>query len=173
MLLDHVMCGVVGDIGSSCSFDGNHHRKRSVVSSGSVRTDGAMVLWPTRQRNPAPEVVATRGATTERMEATKAPRCRVTTPTGDDDTDVGPISETREEHLRRHGGGRRSCPCCRWYIYGPEWAKHHSCMKESRIAGLRDFIWVAERPSKWGGEWALGCIVCAAAAARVTTGDVE
>ena len=31
---------------------------------------------------------------------------------------VGPITESREAHLRRHSGGLRSCPRCRWYLFG-------------------------------------------------------
>ena len=51
--------------------------------------------------------------------------------------------------------------------------KQYGGVREARVAGPRDLVWVAERPLKWGGKWALGCVVCAAAAARVATGDAE
>ena len=36
---------------------------------------------------------------------------------------VGPVSETRQQHLARHGGGsgRSDCPHCVWYRDGPTW----------------------------------------------------
>ena len=29
-----------------------------------------------------------------------------------------PVSESKEQHLTRHGGGRKVCPRCRFYVHG-------------------------------------------------------
>ena len=74
---------------------------------------------------------------------------------------VGSVAESREEHLKRHGGGLRSCPRCRWYLHGKNWlASYGGCSLES--AGPRCRVhWLQERPLRWGGTWALGCAFCA------------
>ena len=81
---------------------------------------------------------------------------------------VGPVTETREEHLRRHGGGLRSCPRCKWYRLSSSWL----CTYGSRVrasAGARGRVcWLQERPERWGGAWALGCLFCAHRADRAS-----
>ncbi len=79
---------------------------------------------------------------------------------------VGPVTETKADHLQRHGGGLRSCPRCRWYVHGEKWARTHGRIRDLR-AGPRDFTWLSERPERWGGAWAVGCAICAASVARV------
>ena len=68
---------------------------------------------------------------------------------------VGPSSETREAHLRRHAGGRRTCPRCRYYTHGAAWtATYGSCLAPT--GPRRRIVWLAERPARQGGAWALG-----------------
>ena len=73
---------------------------------------------------------------------------------------VVPASETRVAHLRRHGGGRRTCPRCRYYLHGAAWtATYGSCMAPT--GPRRRVVWLAERPARQGEAWALGCVFCA------------
>ena len=73
---------------------------------------------------------------------------------------VGPVLETRAAHLLRHGGGRRTCPRCWYYSRGAAWtATYGSCM--ALTGPRRRIVWLAERPARLGGAWALGCVFCA------------
>ena len=82
---------------------------------------------------------------------------------------VGPSSETREAHLRRHAGGRRTCPRCRYYLHGAAWtATYGSCVAPT--GPRRRIVWLAERPARQGGAWALGCVFCASHESR-SVGD--
>lgn len=82
---------------------------------------------------------------------------------------VGSVTESREEHLDRHGGGLRSCPRCKWYLRSSQWlASYGGTSLQS--AGPRGRVhWLQERPVKWGGTWALGCAFCADAASRYSS----
>ena len=81
---------------------------------------------------------------------------------------IGPVTETREENLRRHGGGLRSCPRCKWYRFSSCWLSTYGSRVRA-IAGARGRVcWVQERPARWGGAWALGCPFCAHRADRVS-----
>ena len=80
---------------------------------------------------------------------------------------VGPASESREEHLRRHGGGIRSCPRCRYYRF-PSWGATYGSF-ESTTGPRGRVVWLAERPSRWGGAWGIGCAVCAGLRDRAET----
>ena len=79
---------------------------------------------------------------------------------------VGLVTETREEHLHRHGGGMRSCPRCRWYKLGPRWVASYGYLESCRAGPRERTVWISERPIRWGGTWALGCAICADAALR-------
>ena len=85
---------------------------------------------------------------------------------------VGPVTETKEQHLKRHDGGFRACARCHYYYkFGHRWLSAHGHVKEIARAGPRQsFAWLAERPARWGGAWGLGCKVCADAAARIVAG---
>lgn len=84
----------------------------------------------------------------------------------DDDLEnlVGMVSETKEEHLKRHGGGRRTCPRCRFYLHGDRWLAAYGT-SVVRVGGQRP-VWLSERPPRWGGAWSLGCTFCADLLAR-------
>ena len=83
---------------------------------------------------------------------------------------VGPVTESKEDHLRRHEGGLRSCPRCRFYQRQDSWSQAYGLIGETSRAGPRHAVWLAERPVRWGGTWGLGCKVCADSVARATTG---
>ena len=79
---------------------------------------------------------------------------------------VGPASETREAHMSRHDGGQKSCPRCTFYTHGLTWASTYGST-ECTAAGPRGrTVWLAERPSVWGGAWGLGCKLCTDSTAR-------
>ena len=91
---------------------------------------------------------------------------------------VGPVTESREAHLARHGGGMRSCPRCRWYLHGQRWTNAYGVGAGSTLGGpgvgpRTRVAWISERPARWGGSWALGCAFCADAAARAKLDGVE
>ena len=73
---------------------------------------------------------------------------------------VGPVGESREAHLERCQQPR--CPRCRWYQVGHRWQATYGSLEAD--AGPRGkIIWLSQRPARWGGAWALGCSLCAAA----------
>ena len=76
---------------------------------------------------------------------------------------VGPVGESRRDHLKRCQQPR--CPRCRWYQVGHKWQATYGSLEAD--AGPRGkIIWLSQRPARWGGAWALGCSLCAAALAR-------
>ena len=76
---------------------------------------------------------------------------------------VGPITESRDAHLKRHQGGMKACPRCRWYASGHTWMATYGGLATQglRAGPLQRFCWIAERPAAWGGHWGLGCTLCA------------
>ena len=78
---------------------------------------------------------------------------------------VGLCSETRAEHLKRHQGGRKTCPRCRYYLFGDAWTATYGSFPTQPGPGVSSrgrSVWLDERPARWGGAWRLGCSVCAA-----------
>ena len=129
-----------------------------------------------------------KGAATDRREraAAEAPRCAATpelvrqswrrrNAVRRHDSDlhalVGPASETAEAHKARHPGygHHQTCPRCRFYKVGPSWVSAYGTVSSSGH-GPDQVVWLAERPSHWGGPWALGCAICAHAMARQQAG---
>ena len=76
---------------------------------------------------------------------------------------LGSSSESRTAHLARHGGGRRDCARCRYYMWGASWMKAYGQVPyPQQPRGRREVCqWLAERPARWPGAWGLGCSVCA------------
>ena len=84
---------------------------------------------------------------------------------------VGPVTESREVHLRRHQNGWKSCPRCRYYKRLDTWTRSYGHVKEAASAGPRNLVWLAERPTHYGGTWALGCVCCARTVVMARTGE--
>ena len=77
------------------------------------------------------------------------------------DAIVGSVTESSEDHLARHGGGLRVCPRCRWHKRGADWVCSYGKFLCQHSRGSREnVVWLAERPARFGGEWALGCTIC-------------
>ena len=77
------------------------------------------------------------------------------------DAIVGSVTESSEDHLARHGGGLRTCPRCRWHKRGADWVCSYGKFLCQHSRGSREnVVWLAERPARFGGEWALGCTIC-------------
>ena len=81
-----------------------------------------------------------------------------------DSVDVGPVGESRQEHLRRHDGGRKDCARCRFDVFGPGWMRSYGSARDPRTSNQILFIWLQERPARFQGRWALGFAFCAHAA---------
>ena len=98
--------------------------------------------------------------------ATAKAKARAVRACGDPDSVtalVGLVSESREDHLKRHSGGIRGCPRCRWYTFGHAWAGTYGSLNTQELrAGPRErVVWIAERPFRWSGTWGLGCTLAA------------
>jgi hypothetical protein len=83
----------------------------------------------------------------------------------------GPVTETREEHLHRHAHlYHTQCPRCKFYKFGAKWAAkygsemHHDASRRVKHAQR----WLHERPSHLGGDWGIGCTLCAHLLARLS-----
>ena len=84
----------------------------------------------------------------------------------DEESDLmGPITESREAHLKRHGGGRHDCPRCKFYHFGHVWIGAYGSI-DSQSGPRRKIVWLAERPVRWGGPWGVGCVLCGQALHR-------
>ena len=125
-----------------------------------------------QQRRSCSGAVTARGAQgLPSATATAKAKARAVRACGDPDSVtalVGLVSESREDHLKRHSGGIRGCPRCRWYTFGHAWAGTYGSLNTQELrAGPRErVVWIAERPLRWSGTWGLGCTLCADAAAR-------
>jgi hypothetical protein len=83
----------------------------------------------------------------------------------------GPVTETREEHLHRHAHlYHTQCPRCKFYKFEAKWAAkygsemHHDPSRRVKHAQR----WLHERPSHLGGDWGIGCTLCAHLLARIS-----
>ncbi len=83
--------------------------------------------------------------------------------------DVGPVSESKEDHLRRHDGGRNDCPRCRFYVFGAGWMRAYGSVQDPRRSHGTLIVWMQERPQRFQGQWAVGCAFCAHAAVSAKT----
>ena len=80
---------------------------------------------------------------------------------------VGPVDESAEAHRARHPKPRPHCARCQWLQWGPQWKRRQgSCLVERNRRDER-IEWVAERSTPLGGQWGLGCLVCAHAMAKL------
>ena len=92
------------------------------------------------------------------------------TPEQSMDVLVGPVSETREQHMERHGkGGHPKCPRCKYYKFGEKWAKAYGSIELQHPR--KSVRWLAEKPLRFGGTWGLGCVFCADMRARLNVAD--
>ena len=86
---------------------------------------------------------------------------------------VGPVTESRADHLRRHNGFMHAkCPRCNFYRNDGRWCSSYATVEDPRCkADSRGQVavaeWLAERPAHLGGHWALGCRICVRAAERL------
>ena len=72
---------------------------------------------------------------------------------------------------RCHAVPTRTCPQCRFALYAQQWTNTNGSHLVS-ISGRRiRVVWLAERPPKLPGSWALGCVLCAAIAQKF--GDLK
>ena len=125
-------------------------------SSAPSRSAGLRATQATRRKSAYPS----RSAGQSRGRGTK----------GAGEDTVGSVRESREEHLARHGGGQQTCPRCRWYKNGCGYICSYGMFVREQHGEVRENeAWLAERPTRFGGPWGLGCTVCAWFANRAFT----
>ena len=150
--------------------------KRRKVSAKSPDTGGSVDVEVTSMTSLLPalrkrsrESSASRsavGATQEGLIIIKRRKVSAKWPDTGETVDVGLVSESRQEHLRRHDGGRNDCPRCRFYLFGAGWCRTYGSTKDPRTNDRSLVVWIQERPQRLQGKWALGCAFCAWAAVR-------
>ena len=74
---------------------------------------------------------------------------------------VGPVTETTRDHKNRHFPFNESCPRCHWIKKGDQWSQKYGRVPEGRRTPLTGEYWCMPRQPRRGGQWALGCTVCA------------
>ena len=72
---------------------------------------------------------------------------------------IGPCMDTDEQHKLRHPTFEVSCSRCVFMKYGSRWRRLATC-KGFGANVCRS--WLSPKPSYMGGQWALGCLPCAA-----------
>ena len=88
---------------------------------------------------------------------------------------VGPITESRRAHERRHSGtaaAESTCPRCRWYARGTQWLSHKAPITEPALRQKFGKSWLVEKPREYGGCWSIGCSICHAATVLQTSKPV-
>jgi hypothetical protein len=85
---------------------------------------------------------------------------------------LGSVEETDAQH-RRSCTLAENCPRCFWSMRTQE-IKRVASISTSSSGGVRKKLsWISHRPLFLGGDWALGCFVCAAATACRTKHSVQ
>ena len=127
----------------------------------------ASASWP-RARLPGPKSPPRAAAKKKALKAVKAAS------SGDGAAElralVGLVTESREAHLKRHGGFLRRCPRCRFYKFGGSWIASYGSLSHP-LQPRTKTVWLQERPARWGGTWALGCYICADFVLRKQTAE--
>ena len=69
--------------------------------------------------------------------------------------------ETEEEHSLRHPSFVNDCARCGYRRHSKSW--HRTASFKAGLTARSSWSWLAPKPSSMGGQWGLGCLVCAAA----------
>ena len=75
---------------------------------------------------------------------------------------VGLARESEAEHRQTHPKPRFDCPRCRFIVFGNAWKQGPAALTHAAHGKRERVAWLAERPPEYGGDWALGCALCAA-----------
>lgn len=74
---------------------------------------------------------------------------------------VGSVGESDREHRCRHTACQRNCARCLYLHRRPRWERHYGAHRQECRGEATATVWLAQRPARLGGDWALGCIFCA------------
>ena len=74
---------------------------------------------------------------------------------------VGPVTETTQDHMKRHDPPNESCPRCHWIQKGEQLSQRLGKVPEAMRTPLTGNYWCMPRQHRRGGTWAIGCMVCA------------
>ena len=79
-----------------------------------------------------------------------------------DDAFEGLASETDKQHAARHPSFRPTCLRCVYSARRSRYERCHGSYKHSDATGLLATVWLASRPARFCGTFAVGCVFCAA-----------
>lgn len=74
---------------------------------------------------------------------------------------VGSAGESDRAHRCRHPASQRNCARCLYLHFRPQWEKYYGAHRQEIHGRATATVWLAQRPARLGGDWALGCIFCA------------
>jgi len=74
---------------------------------------------------------------------------------------LGDVSETDTQHRKRHPEVRPDCPRCMYSKWRTQWETSYGSYRHEVHGQKAVTVWLAPRPTRLGGPWALGCIFCA------------
>ncbi len=94
-------------------------------------------------------------------EARAAALAAGSTPAADAVAQAGDAEETEAEHGKRHAVFSKSCPRCVYVTLRRSWEATFGTWRCERNGERVGIVWLAERPARMGGAWALGCKFCA------------
>ena len=140
-------------------------RKREPVGAGVGGVDASPLPLPKRGAISSASRIGTKQSASTKPRATRRSESATT---GDL---VGPVAESKADHLRRHSGFDAKCPRCRFYKFGGRWHTAYGTIDDPRCrAKSRSQAavveWLAEKPVHLGGYWAVGCRICASECMR-------
>ena len=82
---------------------------------------------------------------------------------------VGCAAETEVEHRARHSHQPLSCARCKCARYRDAWLMKYGSFGHDARGRRERVVWFSERPARLGGEWAVGCLICAAMLHRLSS----
>lgn len=74
---------------------------------------------------------------------------------------VGSVGESDRAHRCRHPVCQRNCARCLYLHFRPQWEKYYGAHRQEVHGRAIATVWLAQRPARLGGDWALGCVFCA------------
>ena len=77
-------------------------------------------------------------------------------------SDLGPVTESDEEHRRRHHPMRKDCSRCVYIVLRSQLQASYGSYQHAVGSRVGKTVWLAPRPTRMQGVWGLGCLFCAA-----------
>lgn len=109
-------------------------------------------------------------------ESNARPRCPLlpiatSHQSGEDDAPIGDIYETAAQHASRHRIVVPTCARCLYNSSRTSWERSYGSHRAEPCGGKTTLtVWLAERPTRMGKSWGLGCVFCHGAMSQATSG---